>query len=131
MNENRPKLHQLILTDKGVNISIAGAPIQDVSNLLAEFFMSRAFILGSGIPSAGVYETGSKGTRVALGGLIKRQKYSVSVWGDANLVNAIIQSEMSGASGGVLGVVSERKCRDEIKSALQYFLQSRISSKFP
>ena len=128
MNENRPRLHQLILTDKGVNISIAGAPIQDVSNLLAEFFMSRGFILGSGIPSAGVYETGSKGARVALGGLTKRQKYSVSVWGDANLVNAIIQSEMSGASGSVLGVVRERKGRDEIKSALQYFLQSRISS---
>lgn len=127
MNEIRASLQQVLFTDKGLNISIANAPIQDVANLLAEFFMSRGFILGSGTPLTGVYETGSKGARVALGGFSKRQKYSVNVWGNDNLVNAIVQSEMSGASGSVLGVVRERKGRDEIKLALQYFLQSRIS----
>lgn len=127
MSEIRPLLHQVVPTDKGLNISITGASIQDLANLLSEFFIMRGFTLGTGTPIAGTYETGSKGARVALGGLVKRQKYSVSIWGDNNFVNAIVQSEMSGASGSVLGVVRERKGRDEIKTALQYFLQSRIS----
>ncbi len=127
MSEIRPLLQQVIPTDKGLNISISGVSIQDVANLLAEFFMMRGFTLGSGIPVSGTYEMGSKGARIALGGLVKRQKYSVSVWGDNKLVNAMVQSEMSGASGSVLGVVRERKGRDELKIALQYFLQSRIS----
>ena len=128
MTDSHPTLKQLMPTEKGMNISISNTTIENVSNLLAEFFMAKGFVLGSGTITSGVYETGSAGSRVVIGGFAKRQKYSVSILGDASIVNAMVQSEMSGASGSVLGVVRERKGRDEIKSALQFFLQSRLSN---
>ena len=128
MTENKPALKQLIPTAKGMSMSFSGFTVEGVSNMLADFFISRGFTLGSGSKQNGVYETGSSGGRAVLGGFVKRQKYSVSVSGDENLSSAMIQSEMSGVSGSVLGVVRERKGREEMKSALQFFLQSVIKN---
>ena len=77
----------------------------------------------TGTPISGLYTTGSAGGRVLLGGLANRKKYSVSVWADATQTYVQVESVMSGASGSVLGVVRERKGRDEIKGQLHMFMQ--------
>jgi len=124
MSRIAPMLLRSMPTDKGMEFSFGGVTDADIANLIAQFFVSRGFTLGSGSPIAGVYETGSAAGRAILGGFVKRQKYSVNIWTDSTATHAIVQSEMSGASGSVVGVVRERRGRDEIKSALQWHVQS-------
>lgn len=122
-----PTLLRLAPTDKGLEILFGGASDDFVAGLIGNFFNGRGFVLGSGSPIAGVYETGSAVGRAVLGGFVKRQKYSVNVWTDEHGTHARVHSEMSGASGSIVGVVRERKGRDEVKSALQWYLQSTMS----
>lgn len=79
--------------------------------------------MDSGSPISGLYTTGSAGGRAVLGGLANRKKYNVNVWADSTQTYATVESAMTGASGSVLGVVRERKGRDEIKGQLHIFLQ--------
>jgi len=122
-----PTLLSSAPTDKGLEILFGGASDNFVAGLIGNFFNGRGFVLGSGSPIAGVYETGSAVGRAVLGGFVKRQKYSVNVWTDEHGTHARVHSEMSGASGSIVGVVRERKGRDEVKSALQWYLQSAMS----
>jgi len=122
MND-QPHLSQFIATDRGANLTFIGYSSNDVGNILRDFFMFAGFTMESGTPISGLYTTGSVGGRVLLGGLANRKKYSVSVWADATQTYAQVESAMSGASGSVLGVVRERKGRDEIKGQLHIFMQ--------
>jgi hypothetical protein len=130
MSSVQPTLLRVQLTDKGVEFSFVGVYDGDIASLIGHFLLSRGFALGSGSPIAGVYETGSAVSRALVGGLVKRQKYSVNIWTDATATHAIVCSEMSGASGSVLGVVRERKGRDEIKNGLQWHVQSVFAGGF-
>jgi hypothetical protein len=121
-------LLRVLPTEKGMEFSFGGMSDLDVGNFLGGFFLSRGFVLGSGSPIAGVYETGSAVGRAVLGGFVKRQKYSLNVWSDPSATHARIHSEMSGASGSVVGVVRERRGRDDIKTDLQWFVQSAFAS---
>lgn len=122
-----PTLLRLAPTDQGLEILFGGASDDFVAGLIGNFFNGRGFVLGSGSPIAAVYETGSAVGRAVLGGFVKRQKYSVNVWTDEHGTHARVHSEMSGASGSIVGVVRERKGRDEVKCALQWYLQSTMS----
>jgi hypothetical protein len=121
-------LLSLAPTDKGLEILFGGVSDGDIASLIGNFFMGRGFVLGSGSPIAGVYETGSAVGRALLGGFVKRQKYSVNIWTDEHGTHARVHSEMSGASGSVVGVVRERRGRDEVKTALQWYLQSTMGA---
>jgi hypothetical protein len=124
MSRGSSMLLRSLPTDKGMEFSFGGVSDAAIANLIAQFFISRGFTLGLGSPIAGIYETGSAAGRAVLGGFVKRQKYSVNIWTDSTATHALVQSEMSGASGSVVGVVRERRGRDEIKSALQWHVQS-------
>jgi len=123
MEAPSPHLLQVLPTEKGVNLVFIGFTAQDAGNILGDFFRLNGFSLKSGSSITGTYEKGSAGARVALGGFVDRKKYNVSVYSDADQTFAQVFSDMSGMSGSWLGVVRERKGRDEIKSLLQIFLQ--------
>lgn len=127
MASGNPVLLRLMPTDKGMEFVFGGVDDSYVAGLIGNFFIGRGFILGSGSPIAGVYEAGSAVGRAVLGGFVKRQKYSVNVWSNEFGTHAIVHSEMSGASGSVVGVVRERKGRDDLKSALQWHVQSAFA----
>lgn len=118
-----PYLSQFNATDKGANLTFVGYSTEDVGNILRDFFLFSGFTMESGTPISCLYTTGSAGGRAVLGGLSDRKKYTVSVWADATQTYAKVESAMSGASGSVLGVVRERKGRDQIKNQLHLFLQ--------
>lgn len=120
---DQPHLSQFLATDKGANLTFVGYSVNDVGNILRDFFMFAGFTMESGTPISGMYTTGSAGSRALLGGLANRKKYSVNVWADESQTYAKVESTMSGASGSVLGVVRERKGRDEIKGQLHMFVQ--------
>jgi len=120
---DQPHLSQFIATDKGANLTFVGYSANDAGNILRDFFMFAGFTMESGTPISGLYASGSAGGRVLLGGFSNRKKYSVSVWADATQTYVQVESVMSGASGSVLGVVRERKGRDEIKGQLHMFMQ--------
>jgi len=126
MTNYQPSLQQFIPTEKGANLTFSGFLSLDVSNILADFFISRGFVLGSGSRTTGTYEIGNAAGRALLGGFVNRQKYSVNIFNDANFVYAAVQSEMTGALGSVYGVVRERKGRNEFKSALEFFLRQFV-----
>ena len=118
-----PRLVQFMPLEKGAIATFSGYSSVDVANIMSDFFISNGFNLDSGTSSVGVYSKGSGASRALLGGFVDRKKYSLKIWIDQSFVNAQIESEMTGASGSVLGVVRERKGRDEIKNSLQFFLQ--------
>lgn len=120
---DQPYLAEFAATDKGANLTFVGYSANDAGNILRDFFMFAGFTMESGTPISGLYTTGSASSRVLLGGLSNRKKYSVSVWADATQTYAQVESVMSGASGSVLGIVRERKARDEIKGQLYIFMQ--------
>lgn len=120
---DQPHLSQFIATDKGANLTFVGYSANDAGNILRDFFMFAGFTMESGSPISGLYTTGSAGGRVLLGGFSNRKKYSVSVWADATQTYVQVESVMSGASGGVLGAIRERKGRDETKGQLHMFMQ--------
>lgn len=122
-----PALLHLAPTDKGVDLLFGGVNDSYAADLICSFFLGRGFVLGSGSPIAGVYETGSAVGRALLGGFVKRQKYSVNVWTDELGTHVKVNSEMSGASGSVVGVARERKGRDDVKLALQWYVQSAFA----
>lgn len=135
MVSGAPSLLQLVPTDRGIDLLFGGVNDSFAADLIGRFFLGRGFVLGSGSPIAGVYETGSAVARAVLGGFVKRQKYSVNIWTNELGTHVKVQSEMSGASGSVVGVVRERKGRDDVKSALQWYVQSTLavsaSSSYP
>lgn len=98
-----------------------------MAGLIENVFNGRGLVLGPGSPIAGVYETGSAVGRAVLGGFVKRHKYSVNVCTDEHGTHARVHSEMSGASGSIVGVVRERKERDEVKTSFQWYLQTAMS----
>jgi len=121
--QSHPRLVQFMPLEKGAIVTFSGYSTFDVANIMSDFFISNGFNLDSGTSSVGVYSKGSGAGRALLGGFVDRKKYSLRIWVDQSFVNAQIESEMTGASGSVLGVVRERKGRDEIKDSLQFFLQ--------
>lgn len=116
-------LSQFMPIEKGANLTFVGYSTNDVGNIVRDFFMYAGFTMESGTPISGLYTTGSAGGRMLLGGLANRKKYSVNVWADATQTYAQVESTMSGASGSIVGMVRERKGRDEIKGQLHMFMQ--------
>lgn len=121
-SQNPPFIVNSFLTDKGATVSFSGFSSTDVANIMQDFFISCGFHLESGTPTQGTYTKGNSGGRAILGGFVERMKYSVQVWTDQNNVHAKTESTMSGISGSVLGVVRERKGRDEMKKLFENFL---------
>ena len=91
---DQPHLSQFLATNKGANLTFVGYSANDAGNIIRDFFMFAGFTMESGTPISGLYTTGSAGSRVLLGGLSNRKKYSVSVWADATQTYAQVESAM-------------------------------------
>jgi hypothetical protein len=110
-------------TDKGAEIEFSGCAPGDVARLIDSFFLSSGFKLEKGDAMVGTYGSGSGTARLLAGGFVGRKKYDVSVRPvDPATVHATIASTMSGASGGLIGMMKEKKQRaafaDELKAYL-------------
>jgi hypothetical protein len=110
-------------TDKGAEIDFSGCGAAEVAQLLDAFFQSSGFKLEKGDPMVGTYGSGNSAARVLLGGFVGRRKYDIIVRpGDADTVHAFVTSTMSGAGGGALGVMKERKQRARFVGELKAYL---------
>jgi hypothetical protein len=110
-------------SEKGVELDIAGCEPGDVATVLNTFLLEHGFKLEKGDPMNGTYGTGSSVGRVIVGGFAKRAKYDVSVGpAEGGNVHASVTSAMSGAGGGVIGVLKERKQRTRFLDDLESYL---------
>lgn len=124
LSEQAPKLKMTTFspTQKGAEVDFTDATVVEVAGLVERFFVSSGFLLRKGTSEEGTYETGSGGVRLIAGGLVKRQKYNVTIAGADGHVHASVASGMSGASGSVVGIVREKQSRKTLVAALQAFL---------
>ena len=77
----------------------------ELADRVAELFSARGYKLEEGTKFQGVYGNGSVAMRVLLGGLAKRNKFSITVLQNAESGFAVdVDKAMSGAMGGVIGV---------------------------
>jgi hypothetical protein len=104
-------------------VRCAGADsASEIAHLIGYFFNSNGFVLEKGTAELGTYALGSQTGRLLGGGLAKRQLYSVVVSPGADFVHVKMQSEMTGWSGSVVGVVREQQGRTAFSAQLQAFL---------
>jgi hypothetical protein len=125
-------------TDKGVEVDVSGSDPAQVADVVEGFFLSNKFRLESGDKHNATYGMGSAVGRVIGGGLVKRAKYGVAisqpqltdparpdVTGEpatGPLVHISIASQMSGASGSLLGISREKKQRRQFVEDLKAYL---------
>jgi hypothetical protein len=110
-------------TEKGAEIDFTGCGPSDVAQLIGSFFLTTGFKLEKGDAMIGTYGSGSGAVRVLAGGFAGRKKYDVSVTpvGDQT-VHASVTSSMSGAGGGLIGVMKEKKQRGRFAEDLKAYL---------
>jgi hypothetical protein len=112
-----------VVTDKGAEIDFGACGTDEVAHLVESFFLSSGFKLEKGDPTVGTYGSGSSAARILAGGFVKRKKYDVSIRPiDVSNVHASVASTMSGAGGGAIGVMKERKQRARFADELKAFL---------
>jgi hypothetical protein len=83
------------------------------------FFAQRGYRLGEGSYINGMYETGSAGLRVLVGGFVDRFKFQVTIMPHEGMSALRLQKAMSGAGGGVLGYGKMQKEFAQIVEALK------------
>lgn len=109
-------------TDTGAVIEFEGISGNEAGNIIGGFFSQMGYRLESGSSLQAVYGKGSAVARVAVGGLVTREKYSVRVSQFGTVVRVEISSVMSGASGGFIGRSREKSGRNNLKQSLGLFL---------
>lgn len=125
-------------TDKGVEVDVVGAAPAQVAEAIERFFLTNKFRLESGDSLQGTYGIGSAVGRAIGGGLVKRAKYGVAITQtqqpdpgrpdlpgeptEGQRVHVSIASQMSGASGSLLGVSREKKQRRQFVEDLKGYL---------
>ena len=122
----RPTVTSIKLNPKGAEVWFSDATTEDVAKVLAYFFNSNGFVLAKGTAEAGTYSLGSTSGRLIGGGLAKRQLYSVSITSGPGYVYGVLQTEMTGWSGSVVGVVREQQGRAAFGGQLQAFLAQYV-----
>lgn len=115
-------VHNVHYSDTGAIIEFVRISAQEASNVIAGFFTQLGFRIENGSPMQGTYGKGSAVARVAVGGFVTREKYSVVVQPYGNVIRVQITSSMSGFSGGFIGLSRERNARHNVKHALGMFL---------
>ena len=77
----------------------------ELADKVAELFTGQGYKLEEGTKYQGVYGNGSAAMRVLFGGLAKRNKFSITIFQNADNGFAVdIDKAMSGAMGGLIGV---------------------------
>lgn len=108
--------------DTGATIDFVGISTSEAANIIASFFSQMGFKVESGTPMQGIYGKGSAVARVAVGGFVTREKYSVQVQQFDVVVRVGLLSAMSGFSGGFIGMSREKTARNSFKQSLGMFL---------
>ena len=121
MAEDQVRVISFTPTEKGADVVLSG-DIASVAARIGEFFQVNGFRLEEGTSTAGVYGKGNKVARALIGGLVKREKFDVSIALQGDSVAAHIASGMSGWSGSALGRSRERKARKVLAEQLRVFL---------
>lgn len=114
--------------DTGATIDFVGISAMDAGNIIFGFFSQMGFKIESGSPMQGIYGKGSAAARVAVGGFVTREKYSVQVQQSGAVVRVSLSSAMSGFSGGFIGMSREKSARNSFKQSLGMFL-NQLSSR--
>jgi hypothetical protein len=109
-------------TDKGAEMVFRSSNSDYVASRIRSFFEGNGFKLEKGDPTNGTYGSGSSVGRVAAGGFAGRSKFDVRISSSDTEVHASVASAMSGFSGGVIGVVKERKQRAKVIENLKTYL---------
>ena len=108
--------------DTGATIDFIGISAMESANIVSSFFSQMGFRLESGSAMQGIYGKGSAVARVAVGGFVTREKYSVQVQQSGAVVRVSLSSAMSGFSGGFIGMSREKSARNGFKQSLGMFL---------
>ncbi len=109
-------------TETGAIIEFDGISANEAGNIIGGFFSQLGYRLESGSTLQALYGKGSAVARVAVGGLVTREKYSARVNQFGSVSRVEISSVMSGASGGFIGRSREKSGRNNLKQSLGLFL---------
>ncbi len=110
-------------TKEGASYLFENTNRESVANSVGEFFGKEQYKLEEGTPDDGVYGTGSKALRAIFGGLVKRNKFKVTIQEESGNVRMSLDKAMSGALGGVLGYKKMKKEHARLVSGLKSIVQ--------
>jgi len=113
------KLTSVDITRKGGNFCFQGVDPDVVADELYAFFTRRGYRLESGTRLDGRYGTGNEVLRLLLGGLVKRYKFRIRIRPQGQSVWLDVTKAMSGAWGGLIGVMAMSKETKTIAEAIQ------------
>ena len=105
--------------EKGYSFLFANTDRASLAGAVQSLFKQEGYTLEEGTPEYGVYGIGSSVRRAIFGALAKRYRFSISVSDEAEGVRLDIEKAMSGAMGGVIGVVKIGKELDRIASKVE------------
>lgn len=102
-----------------VVIEKKGQSADELADRVFALFQLRGYKLEEGTKLKGVYGNGSAAMRVLVGGLAKRNKFSISIEPNANNgFNIVLDKAMSGAMGGLIGVSKMDKEFNQVQMML-------------
>ncbi len=106
-------------TKKGASYLFENTNKESVASSVAEFFGKEQYKLEEGTPDDGIYGIGSSALRAILGGLVKRNKFKVTIQEESGNVRMSLDKAMSGALGGALGYSKMKKEYNRVASGLK------------
>ena len=112
----------LVWLEDGAQFEMVGMAPDGASAMMHQFMLWCGFGPDGGSPGLANYSKGSAAARVAIGGMVTREKYSVKVSPSGRGSHVLLQSTMSGFGGGIIGRSRENTGRTSMKNALSQFL---------
>lgn len=113
------KLTSVDVTKKGGTFCFQAVDAEIVAEELHTFFKRRGYKLEAGTKLNGTYGTGNPVLRVLLGALVKRYKFKIQIRPQGQSVWLDVTKAMSGAWGGLLGVMAMSKETKTIAEAIR------------
>ncbi len=103
-----------------VEFNKPGRNWQEVSESIYNIFIAEHYALEEGTKLDGIYGIGSAAGRILIGGLTKRNKFSVKIFTTPDGGTLIhFDKAMSGMGGGLIGVSKMNKEFNRVKLLLQ------------
>jgi hypothetical protein len=106
-------------TKTGASYLFENANKESVVSSVVEFFKREQYKLEEGAEDDGICGIGSPALRAVLGGLVKRNKFKVSIQEESGNVRMSLDKAMSGALGGALGYNKMKKEYNRVASGLK------------
>lgn len=103
-----------------VLINKTGQSADELADRVFTLFQARGYKLEEGTKLRGVYGNGNAALRAIVGGLVKRNKFSVNI--EPNMYNGFtisVDKAMSGALGGMIGVSKLNKELIQVQQMLE------------